>query len=67
MRDFRLSQLRAVRMAKGMSLEEVARESGVTIGTVARIECCEHMPHIVTMRKLAAALGVTPQELLEAE
>lgn len=65
--DYRLSQLNSVRVAKGMSVEELARAAGLTVSTVARIECCEHFPHIVSIRKLAQALDCEPADLLGLE
>jgi transcriptional regulator with XRE-family HTH domain len=56
--------LRAQRLAKGWSLTDVERHSGVSRVTVRRIEAGQDRPHCVTVRALEAALGATlaPQE-----
>jgi transcriptional regulator with XRE-family HTH domain len=59
--------LRAKRVEKFMSQAELAEESGLSEAHVGRIERDEVEPHLSTIRKLAQALGVEPQELAKGE
>jgi transcriptional regulator with XRE-family HTH domain len=58
--------LRQLRERKGLSQESVAYQAGVTTGSLARIELGQSSPAWVTVRRVAAALGVTLVELAEA-
>ncbi|MCA1716005.1 MAG: helix-turn-helix domain-containing protein [Actinobacteria bacterium] len=57
-----LKQLRTLRALTQVELAEKAR---VTPATVVRIERNQAEPHMSTLRKLAAALGVDPAELVK--
>ena len=57
-------RLREWRLAKVMTQEELAQRSGVTEATISRIESGQREARISTVRKLAGALGITPQELI---
>lgn len=46
------------RKAKGLTLEKLARESGVSMGTLSEIETGKRRVTDRTARKIAAALGV---------
>ncbi len=57
-------KLREWRLAKVMTQEELAKLSGTTEATISRLETGQHEARISTVRRLAAALGITPQELI---
>ncbi|HEV2123234.1 MAG TPA: helix-turn-helix transcriptional regulator [Chloroflexota bacterium] len=61
----RLPGLRAVRERKLMTQAELAACAGIQRVTVSRIETGTTEARISTVRKLAAALGVGPAELME--
>ena len=56
-------RLKALRIEQAFTQKELADEAGVNAATVARLERNETEPHMPTVRKLAAALGVHPREL----
>jgi transcriptional regulator with XRE-family HTH domain len=61
-------RLREVRLKQGLSQQDLAAKSGVTAANISRIETGEtNQPRPSTLRKLAAALGVSVAELWEAE
>jgi transcriptional regulator with XRE-family HTH domain len=64
-----LVQLRIEELRKRnfLTLQELADRSGVTISTLSRIENGLQDPRPSTVRKIAAALGIEPQELLVEE
>ncbi len=56
-------RLKALRIEAAHTQAELAEKAGVAVNTVARLERDEGEPHMTTVRKLAAALGVHPREL----
>jgi transcriptional regulator with XRE-family HTH domain len=58
-------QLRELRLARMLSQRDLAREAGVTQKTIVDLELGRVEPHLKTMRKLTAALGVDPLEVNE--
>ena len=56
-------RLKALRIEQAFTQKELADEAGVNAATVSRLEGNETEPHMPTVRKLAAALGVHPREL----
>ena len=58
----KLPRLRAVRKAKMLSQDDLARRAGLSRPTISRVEAGEEA-RFVTVRKLAEALGVEPIEL----
>lgn len=48
-----------------LSQRDLAREAGVTQKTIVDVELGRVEPHLKTMRKIAAALGVDPLEVDE--
>ena len=58
------SGLRALRKARGLSLVELARQSGVSKLTIIKIEAGRTSPRGTTLRKLAKVLAVPPDALL---
>jgi transcriptional regulator with XRE-family HTH domain len=57
-------RLRALRVRRALTQEELAEEADVGTNTVARLERNESEPHMSTLRKLARALDVDPAELI---
>ena len=58
------SRIRARRRALGLSQEEVARRTGVTLRTWQRWEAGSTKGHVVHLPAMAQALETTPEELL---
>ena len=56
--------LRAVRVERGMSQEELHMETGVHRNYIGGIERAERNPTVTTVAKLANALGVSVDSLL---
>ena len=60
--------LRRVRLAAGMSQEQLGLEAGVQRNFISLIETGQNQPTITTIAKLARALGLRASELVvEAE
>lgn len=62
-RVIKLSRLRAIRERKALTQDELAEMAGVSRQTVVKIEGGLE-PRPPTIRKLAAALGVDPADLM---
>ena len=58
-------KLRAIRDRLFVTQEELAERTGMSRATISRIESGQQRPRISTVRKLAAALGVTPETLID--
>lgn len=59
--------VRALRKARGLSVDALARESGVGKATLARVEASQGNPTVETLMSLANALGVSFGELAADE
>lgn len=59
------TNLKRIREEASLSQQELADASGVARSTIAPLELGERRMQPRTRRKLAAALGVEPKELLE--
>ncbi|MHB1201347.1 MAG: helix-turn-helix domain-containing protein [Polaromonas sp.] len=60
--------LRSLRLAAGLSQEQLGLESGVQRNFISLIETGQNQPTITTIFKLAHALGIKPSKLVaEAE
>ena len=57
--------LREVRIRKLLSLRELAKRADVAQRTIVEAEAGRQLPRPTTMRKLAEALGVVPEEIDE--
>lgn len=57
--------LRAVRERLFVTQEELSARTGISRATISRIENGEQRPRISTVRRLAAALGVPPDALVD--
>jgi hypothetical protein len=60
-------RLRAHRIARGLSRRDIAQKARVCVTTATLLEQHQRRPQPGTLRKLAAALGVEPGELLPGE
>lgn len=59
------SKLAAYRKAKGMTQEELAEQSGITVRTIQRIESGKVEPQLFTLRTLAGCLDIDPGQLTQ--
>ncbi|HVV56884.1 MAG TPA: helix-turn-helix transcriptional regulator, partial [Gaiellaceae bacterium] len=50
-------RLRALRRARGQTLEEIARDTGYTAGYLSQIETGEATPSLAALAAIAASLG----------
>ncbi len=57
-------KLRAARTRRLMTQQELAREAGVGVTTIVRIERNQVEPQFRNIRKLAKALDIAPTELI---
>ena len=66
-RSIPLPHLRDLRRSRGLSQKELGELAGVASGTVYRLENGLRGAYPGTVRKLAGALGVTPEDLLSKQ
>jgi len=59
-----LPHLRELRQRRAMTQEELGKAAGVGSITILRIELEKQRARLSTIRKLARALGVTPEDLM---
>jgi transcriptional regulator with XRE-family HTH domain len=57
-------RVRSARSRAGISQSELAIETGIQQAQVSRLERGHHSPRLYTLKRVAAALGCTPSELL---
>lgn len=62
-----LPYLKAWRMKKLMAQTELATRAGLAKSTLARAERGDEVVSFVNIRKLAEALGISPEELLHTD
>jgi transcriptional regulator with XRE-family HTH domain len=60
-------KLRSVRERLFVTQEELAERTAMSRATISRIESGRQRPRISSVRRLAAALGVPPEELIDWE
>ncbi len=60
-------KLRELRVEKALSLRALNERSGVGFVTINQLENGHRPARLVTIRKLAEALGVEPRELMKSE
>ena len=60
-------RLRELRVQRALSLRALGERSGVTFATISNLENGNRPARLVTIRKLADALGVEPKELMRRE
>ena len=61
------SSLRRLRQLRALSQRELASRAKLSVTTINRIETSQRKPMPRTIRKLAEALGVSPEELLSGQ
>jgi transcriptional regulator with XRE-family HTH domain len=61
----KLTRLRRLREEAALTQQELAEKSGVSRAALVKIESCESEPRASTLRKIAAALGARPRDLME--
>jgi transcriptional regulator with XRE-family HTH domain len=59
--------VRARRKDRGLTIEQVAFKSGVSVATVQRVETDKSAPSIATITAIAAVLDVPITDLIETE
>lgn len=57
--------VKELRKRKALSQDELAKSAGLSLRTVQRVENGETIPTGETLKRIAAVLGITPNELLE--
>jgi transcriptional regulator with XRE-family HTH domain len=57
--------LREIRLGQALSQRDLAKKAGVTPKTIVDLELGRHEPRLRTIRTLAEALGVHPQDIDE--
>jgi XRE family transcriptional regulator, regulator of sulfur utilization len=60
-------RLRQLRVERALSLRALGERSGVAFATINALENGHRPARLVTIRKLAEALGVEPTELMKGE
>jgi XRE family transcriptional regulator, regulator of sulfur utilization len=60
-------RLRQLRVQRALSLRALADRSGVAFDTINKLELGHRPARLVTIRKLAEALGVEAKELMKGE
>ncbi len=60
-------KLRRFRIEKALSLRALGEITGVAFDTISKLENGRRPARLVTIRKLAEALGVEPRELMKGE
>lgn len=64
--EVNVERLKELRRERVLSLRELEEKSGVSYNTIWRLEDGRQGAHPRTLRKLAAALGVEPSDLIKA-
>jgi len=65
--EVNVGKLRELRQLRVRTLRELEEESGVSYNTIWRLENGYRQARPSTIRKLATALGVKPEELIVVE
>jgi mRNA interferase RelE/StbE len=60
-----LARLKWLRLRRALTQQQLAEKAGVNRVTIARLEGGQDQPFPTTVKKLADALGVQPEELME--
>lgn len=61
------TNIRGTRIAKKMSLKDLSIKSTISLTSLHYIESGENSPTVKTLEKIAAALGVSASDLLDAQ
>jgi len=65
--EVNVAKLRELRRRRVLTLHELEERSGVSYNTIWRLENGRTGAQPRTIRKLAAALGIDPEQLVKAE
>jgi transcriptional regulator with XRE-family HTH domain len=65
--EVNVERLKQLRREQVLSLRELEEKSGVSYNTIWRLEDGRQGAHPRTIRKLAEALGIEPNELLKGD
>ena len=65
--EVNLAKLKELRQRRVLTLHELGERSGVSYNTIWRLENAKTGAQPRTIRKLAAALGVEPEDLVRVE
>jgi XRE family transcriptional regulator, regulator of sulfur utilization len=60
-------RIRELRVQRALSLRALGERSGVAFATINNLENGNRPARLVTIRKLAEALGVEPRDLMKGE
>ena len=60
-----MQTLRETRAARVLTIRELAEAAGVSTRTIVQVEAGQIVPRFATLKKIAAALGVEPAEIVE--
>ncbi len=58
-------KIKQLREAEGITQEDLAKKAGLSLGYIGRLEIGRHDPSLSTLVKLAKALKVKVERLLE--
>src|SRR5712692_2537110 len=61
----KLPRLKIVRLRRALTQQQLAEKAGINRATIVRLEGGQDQPFPTTVRKLADALGVQPEDLEE--
>lgn len=59
------TQLRKVREFRGLSIKDLARESGVSSAAISQWETGKHKPRFEQLKKVLDVLGITYEQLFQ--
>jgi transcriptional regulator with XRE-family HTH domain len=59
-------RIKMLRVERGWSLKDLAKQSGISVSQLSSIERGAHMPSMESLLALARALETKPSELLQA-
>lgn len=57
-------RIRSLRIARGLTLDELAKEAGVSRATIVNVQSGKHSPAVETLGQIAIALGVSVADLV---
>jgi len=67
MKNLSVSDLASIRKSKGITQETLSEISGVTVRTIQRMESGQVVPHMHTLKLIAEALDISPDDIYKNE
>ena len=61
-----MNVLQEIRRQHLLTQRELAEKAEISVTSLSRIETGKHWPRIITIRRLSAALGMSPEQLRDA-